>query len=400
MGTKATDQRGIVVTLCRDPHRFAALRGAWDALHRRCAASTPFQSHAWLHSWWLSYGTAGRLRVVLVRRHGRLIGAAPLMLVHRPMPLLVPMGGAISDFFDVLVDDDDRASAIAALERGLDRAARQTVVDLREVRPGAAAEELYENWTGTRRRLTDSVCMELPAEPMDALVGRMQSSRAQRVRAKLRKIDALNIEGRVVREHELPGAVGRLLHLHELQWRGRGVTVEHLRPRFAEHLVRATRRMLRDGDAAVTEFRLDEKVVAVSMTLQSGLLSGGYLYGADPGLREKKVDVATMLLRQEAELAAASGRGVLSLLRGAEPYKNHWRPETVTNQRLLLARSGMEPLLRLRESQVTMRDRAAETVSTRFPAARDWRDRLNSWRADGVVRATASPSTAGASRTT
>ncbi|MBT2395922.1 GNAT family N-acetyltransferase [Streptomyces sp. ISL-100] len=385
--------RGLTVTLCRDPARFAALQQAWDGLHRRCAAATPFQSHAWLHSWWLSYGTNGRLRVVLARRDGRLIGAAPLMLVHRPMPLLVPIGGAISDFSDVLVDDNETKNAITALERGLDRAARQAVIDLREVRPGAAAELLYERWTGARAHLTDSTCMELPAEPIDDLLKRMQTSRAQRVRAKLRKIDALKIEEREVPEPDVPGAIGRLLHLHELQWRGRGVNVEHLRPRFAEHLVRASRRMLRDGDAAVTEFRLDGEVVAVSMTLQSGLLSGGYLYGADPALRDKKVDVTTMLLRHEAHLA--SGRGVLSLLRGSEPYKNHWRPTTVTNQRLLLARPALEPLLRVRESQVTMRDRAAETVTTRFPAARDWRDRVNSWRADGAVRGSGASSAPG-----
>ncbi|GAA1527726.1 GNAT family N-acetyltransferase [Streptomyces albidochromogenes] len=392
-----TAARGLTATLCRDPARFARLGPEWDALHRRCAASTPFQSHAWLHSWWLSYGTNGRLRVVLARRDGRLIGAAPLMLVHRPMPLLVPLGGAISDFSDVLVDDEESAGALTALERGLDRAARQAVIDLREVRPGAAAELLYERWSGARGRLTDSTCMELPVEPIDGLVKRMQSSRAQRVRAKLRKIDALGVESRVVSEHEVPDAVGRLLRLHELQWRGRGVNVEHLRPRFAEHLVRAGRRMLRDGEAALTEFRLEGQVVAVSMTLRSGLLSGGYLYGADPALRERKVDVTTMLLRQEAELAAGSGRGVLSLLRGSEAYKNHWRPEAVTNQRLLLARSALEPLLRVRESQVTMRDRAAETVTTRFPAARDWRDRVNSWRADGAVR-TSSAAGSGASR--
>ncbi|MFD5098985.1 GNAT family N-acetyltransferase [Streptomyces albidochromogenes] len=392
-----TAARGLTATLCRDPARFARLGPEWDTLHRRCSASTPFQSHAWLHSWWLSYGTNGRLRVVLARRDGRLIGAAPLMLVHRPMPLLVPLGGAISDFSDVLVDDEESAGALTALERGLDRAARQAVIDLREVRPGAAAELLYERWTGARGRLTDSTCMELPVEPIEGLVQRMQSSRAQRVRAKLRKIDALGVESRVVSEHEVPDAVGRLLRLHELQWRGRGVNVEHLRPRFAEHLVRAGRRMLRDGEAALTEFRLEGQVVAVSMTLRSGLLSGGYLYGADPALRERKVDVTTMLLRQEAELAAGSGRGVLSLLRGSEAYKNHWRPEAVTNQRLLLARSALEPLLRVRESQVTMRDRAAETVTTRFPAARDWRDRVNSWRADGAVRIS-SAAGSGASR--
>jgi len=375
------ERRGLSVTLCRDAGRFAELRPEWDALQRRCATATPFQSHAWLHSWWLSYGTNGRLRVVLARRDRRLIAAAALLLVHRPMPLLVPMGGRISDFSDILVDDDDPNGAIIALERGLHRAAAHAVIDLREVKPGAAAERLYESWTGARGRLTDSVTMELPAAHIDDLVKRLPSSRAQRVRAKLRRIDALNFEDHTVTEHEVPGAVDHLLRLHELQWRGRGVNVEHLRPRFAEHLVRATRQMVRDGEAALTEYRLDGEVVAANVTLHSGHLAGGYLYGAHPGLREKKVDVATMLLRRDAHRAASTGRRVLSLLRGAEPYKNHWRPETVTNQRLLLSRTGLEPLLRLHESQVNLRDQAVDAVRTRLPVAREWRDRLNTWRA-------------------
>ncbi|MFD9427078.1 MULTISPECIES: GNAT family N-acetyltransferase [unclassified Streptomyces] len=369
---------GLSVTLCRDPEEFGALAGEWDALHRRCATATPFQRHAWLHSWWLSYGQEGRLRVVLARRGGQLIGAAPLMLVHRPMPLLVPMGGTISDFFDVLVDEECAARAVSALARGLDRAARHAVIDLREVRPDASAQLLFGMWPGARSRLTDSTCMELPAEPIDVLVRRMSSSRGQRVRSKLRKVDALGVESRPVVEQEVPAAVGNLLRLHELQWQGRGINPEHLRPRFAAHLVRATGRMVRDGDAVVTEFRLGGEVVAVNLALHSGRLTGGYLYGAHPGLRDRKVDVATLLLRDVAGQAAGSGRSVLSLLRGSEQYKNHWQPVTVVNQRLLLARSGLEPLLRLRESQVAVRDRAAQSVKARFPTARDWRDRLTS----------------------
>ncbi len=86
-------------------------------------------------------------------------------------------------------------------------------------------------------------------------------------------------------------------------------------------------------------------------------MTGGYLYGADPALRERKVDVSTMLLREVAQRASDGGRTVLSLLRGAESYKNHWGPVPVVNQRLLLARPGLEPLLRLRESQVAVRER-------------------------------------------
>ncbi|MFD3545277.1 GNAT family N-acetyltransferase [Streptomyces sp. NPDC058655] len=367
----------LAVTLCRDPRQFAALEEPWNRLVRGCPTATPFQSHAWLHSWWLSYGKEGRLRIVLVRRGGELVGAAALMLVHRPLPLLVPLGGHITDYFDVLVAADRPDEILTALTRGLHRAARGAVVDLREVRPGAAAEAVYEQWGGVRSKLTDSTCMELPTLPFDELVRRMPSSGGQRVRAKLRKTDAAGIEEHEVTEHEVPRAVRTLLRLHEKQWRGRGVTPEHLRPRFAEHLTRATRRMVRAGEGRLTEFRLDGEVVAANVTLLSAGLSGGYLYGADPDLRARKVDVASLLLRHETGRALADGRPVVSFLRGNEPYKNHWRPETVVNQRFLLATTALAPLLRLHESQVTGRERARDALREALPAARDWRARLN-----------------------
>lgn len=391
-GPGVPDVSGTTVTLCRDPRAFAALAPEWDRLHRSCGAATPFQSHAWLESWWRSYGAEGRLRVVLARRDGRLIGAAPLTLVHRPMPLLVPLGGVISDYGDLVVDDGHAEQALRALARGLERAARHAVIDLREVRPGAVAERLYEEWGGPRARLDDSVCMELPALPLEELVRRMPRSRAQRARANLRRLQALGVAAATVPAADVPASVDRMLTLHELQWRGRGVNVEHLRPRFRAHLVRAVTRMTAGDEATLTEFRMDGEVVAVGLALRSAGLSGSYLYGAHPVLRERKADIATMLMAEEARQAAGRDLAVLSMLRGSEPYKNHWRPEAVTSGRLLLARPALEPLLRLHESRARMRDRAAEMVRTRLPAAREWRGRLNDWRAEGTsVRTAAQP---------
>ncbi|MFD6531666.1 GNAT family N-acetyltransferase [Streptomyces sp. NPDC060184] len=368
------------VTLCRDGREFAALATEWDALHRRCPSATPFQSHAWLHSWWLSYGQDANLRVVLVRRGGRLAGAAALLLTHRPMPVLMPMGGAISDFFDVLVDEEsgdaEAGAVVDALARGLHRAARSSVIDLREVRPDALAQRVFAGWAGPRVRLTDSTCMELPAAPLATLAQEMSGSRAQRVRAKLRKVEALGVVCREVPVERVATTVGDLLRLHALQWSGRGVNPEHLRPRFAAHLTHATGRMVRDGGATLTEFLLDGEVLAANLSLHAGPLTGCYLYGAHPLLRERKVDVATLLLREVSRQAAADGRRTLSLLRGAEQYKSYWQPVSVVNQRLLLSRPGLEPVLRLRAAQVAARDRAARTVKARFPAARDWHERF------------------------
>ncbi|MEV0171943.1 GNAT family N-acetyltransferase [Streptomyces sp. NPDC050803] len=351
--------------LVTDDTVFAGLAPDWARLYGRCSTATPFQSHAWLHSWWLSYGRPGRLRLLLVRDGGELVAAAPLMRVRRPVPSLVPLGGAISDYGDVLMDDERGEKAAAALTEGLAAAARTALVDFREVRPGGAAERIYDHWPGPRRRVADSLCLELPAVPMEELVARLPSAKAQqRVRAKLRKLASLGVERHVVAPDEVDKALRRLLELHQLQWQGRKVTSEHLRPRFCEHLVRSVEPMVRCGDAVVTEFRLADDVVAVDLTLLSGRLAGGYLYGAHPCLRERKADVAVMLLDACSEHA----RGTLSLLRGNEPYKQHWRPEPVVNQRLLLARRRTAPLLAAALCDVAARRRGKELV-------RRWRER-------------------------
>ncbi|MFB7594253.1 GNAT family N-acetyltransferase [Streptomyces sp. NPDC056160] len=365
-----TARPAYATELVTDARTFAALAPQWTRLFERCAAATPFQSHAWLHSWWQSYGTPGRLRLLLVRADGELVAAAPLMLRRTPVPALVPLGGAISDYADVLVDDRCPHPAATALTEALAGAARTALIDFREVRPGSAVEQVYERWRGPRHRAPDSLCLELPALPLDELVSRLPAPRAQRVRAKLRKLRALGVERHVVRPGEVETALRRLLELHRLQWQGRSVTPEHLRPRFREHLVRAAGPMVRDGEAVVTEFRLDGDVVAVDLTLRSRGLMGGYLYGAHPRLRERKADVAVMLLEACAAHTGEGAPETLSLLRGDEPYKHHWRPRPVVNERLLLARRRTAPLLTAVAGEAALRRRGRELLRRHRPPAR------------------------------
>ncbi|MEV5879350.1 GNAT family N-acetyltransferase [Streptomyces sp. NPDC052101] len=361
--------RALSVQVCSDDRVFADLAEEWRRLHGACPSATPFQSHAWLHSWWLSYGTPGGLRLVLVRDRGELVGVAPLMRVHRPWPALVPLGGAVTDFSDVLLDETAAAEGALALTDALAELARTALIDFREVRPGGAAERIYLGWPGPRHRRRDSACLELPALPMDQLIGRLPSARAQRVRNKVNKLTRLGVEWRVLDPDETESGLHRLLALHRLQWQERKVTPEHLRPRFAEHLIRSADSMVRSGEAAVREFLLDGEVVGADLTLMSRSWAGLYLYGVHPQLRERRTDVATMLLRASAEYLAGSGRQVLSLLRGNEPYKYRWAPETVVNQRLLLARRRTAPLLAAAVGTAVARRRAGKVLRWRPSAS-------------------------------
>ncbi|WJV47501.1 GNAT family N-acetyltransferase [Streptomyces flavofungini] len=342
--TTAT-RSGLTTGLCVDEAEFASLAGPWRRLYEKCEEATPFQSHAWLASWWQSYGRPGRLRVLLVRDGGELVAAAPLMRVYRPVPALRPLGGAISDFADVLLAADCRERAADALAEGLRGLARGALIDFREARPGACVEGVYERWRGPRRALTDSPCLELPPLPVDELLKRLPTATAKRARAKLRKLTALGVQARVVPAEEVETSLVTLLRLHQLQWQGRGVTPEHLRPRFREHLLRSVPPMVAAGDAVVTEFRVDGEVLATDLTLLSAQLAGGYLYGVHPSLRARKVDVATMMLDACTRHTAGAHPRTLSLLRGDEPYKHHWRPDPAPNRRFLLADARTAPFL-------------------------------------------------------
>src|SRR5262245_60207648 len=109
----------------------SVLAAEWEQLYQRCGSATPFQTHAWLESWWRGYGRPGHLVVIAVRHQGRLVAAGAFQRVRRlGIPVVVPIGERISDFTDILVDDEYRAGrAIDLFAAELARAAGRCVVD-------------------------------------------------------------------------------------------------------------------------------------------------------------------------------------------------------------------------------------------------------------------------------
>jgi len=324
----------------RDDEAFGSLAEDWEALYASCSAATPFQSYGWLESWWREYGSKGRLRLVLVRRDGRLVAAAPLMLRRRgPWRVLLPLGGDQTDFQDILVDDAYAPTACQMVAQALVAEPGWHVLDVPQARPGAAAEHLYASWAGPRWRTRGSVCLEIPAGSLPDLLARLPAGNVHRVRTKLRKVEAAGIEARCVGGTDVEAGVHALLRLHEQQWRGRGINEEHLQPRFRRHLARSVNRMVDRGQAALVQYWLAGRLVATDLELVGHRFVGAYLVGFEPGLR-RQVDVAMMMTAQAVVLAERRQRPVLSLLRGTEPYKMRFHPVAVRNRRLLLARRG------------------------------------------------------------
>lgn len=323
----------------RDDHAFAGLAGEWNELYARCSSATPFQSYAWLDSWWQAYGVPGRLRLVLVRKGGELVALAPFMVNYRgPYAVLSPLGHGVSDFTDILVDDDCAADAVHILSRALLGEPRWRVIDMREVRPTAAAQRLFDHWPGGRWRFADSTCLQLAAKPLDLLLTELGGRTANTMRRKLKRIDAQGVSVSATPAAGAEAAVADLLRLHERQWQGRDIDVEHLRPRFAKHLAQAARAMISNGQAELFQYRIGERLLACELVVIGHDFAGDYLRGVDPELRQL-IDVTAMLIRHNLNVAQRLNCSVYSMLRGVEPHKIRWRPEPVHSQRLLLTRT-------------------------------------------------------------
>ena len=101
------------------PQDFAALRPAWDRLHRRCAQRSLFLSHAWLDAAWHWQSPSAALYIVCCEREGELVGALPLVRADgRSLGFI-----AVPDTqqCDVLVAEDHAVAVVDALADELSR---------------------------------------------------------------------------------------------------------------------------------------------------------------------------------------------------------------------------------------------------------------------------------------
>ncbi|MEU5881190.1 GNAT family N-acetyltransferase [Spirillospora sp. NPDC047279] len=338
---RAADTIAWTSEIRRDDHALNDLAVHLRDLYTRSPAATPFQSPGWFTAWWSQYGRPGALRLALVWRGETLVAAAPLALVRRgPMPVLMPLAGPISDFTDVLVDEAHADEALSRLAATLQAEPGWSALDFSQARPGSAAHRLAGCWPRRTWITSAAVCLELPGDPISAVLAQLPGRAAGKLRSKLRKIDKSGITVSPVPAAEADQAVKDLLALHTLQWQGRGINPEHTRDRFSRHLAAACTDMIRHDEAVIFQYRdAGGRLLASDLLLVGRTLAGAYLYGCLPDLRAS-VDVTLMLLRQDLGYAHDRGLPVFSLLRGDEAYKSKWRPTTVTNQRLILARNG------------------------------------------------------------
>jgi CelD/BcsL family acetyltransferase involved in cellulose biosynthesis len=364
----------------RDAGKFASLEEEWAELYEEhCSSATPFQSWAWLYSWWEHYGEGYELRLIAIRDDGGLlVGMVPLMLEHRAgLGRLQFIGSGATDYLDVLAREGWEETVMEAAVAALGRMDNWQVADLQELRPGAVAWELQKSWSGPKRCLWQNNCVITDLKPWDELVGSLSKNNRKIARRSLRRMESDGVHHGLVGDGNTEAAARRLVALHRESWEGRGIGVEHTSKRFEAFLEAVVRRMAAYGLGTISEFRQDGEVMVSEFLLFGSDFVGAYMMGAnEEALR--RYQVSTLCIWDALNIAHGKNLSHLNHLRGEEPYKLRWASRTESNHRLILGRN--RPALAAYTGYKVLRSKA-ETYATAEGAPRWVREAVIRYRA-------------------
>jgi CelD/BcsL family acetyltransferase involved in cellulose biosynthesis len=318
---------------------FATLDKEWEDLYRNSPLATPFQSWAWLYSWWEYYGEGYRLCLVLVRDEGLLVGLIPLMLERRGgFGRLLFVGTGLTDYQDILARRGWKAQVSEAGRRALEQMEGWHVADLQQLRPEAVAWDIFRKWAGPRTYVWQDNCPVLDVKPWDELLASLNSKLRNTVRRTLRRAEADRVRCEIANVEDAEQAAQRLVALHREAWRGRDIVPEHLTRRFESHVRAAVRRMAARQLGAVSEFWRDGEVIVSHFLVFSQDFVAEYMIGVKQEVL-RRYQFSTLALWDTVNVARNRNSSRLSWGRGDEPYKLRWASELMPNNRVILGRS-------------------------------------------------------------
>jgi CelD/BcsL family acetyltransferase involved in cellulose biosynthesis len=322
-----------------DTREFCSLEEEWEELYQDSPRATPFQSWAWLYSWWEFYGVAYELRLITVRNgEGVLVGGAPLMLDRRlGFSRLLFVGTGLTDVLDVLIKEgwEDQVSEVLAGTLG--QIDSWQVADFQHLRPEAIAWGVIAGWTGPRVRVWQDGCLVIDAKPWDQVLSALSKNHRKTVRRTLRQAEADGIRCELASAADIENAARRLVALHRELWQGRDIGPEHLSDRFESHIVAAARRMTARAFGGISEFWREERVIISDFVVFGGDFLGTYMVGASQEAL-RRYQWSSLYIWDALNIARSKDVSQLDLLRGEDPYKLRWDHTVVPLHRMILGR--------------------------------------------------------------
>lgn len=313
----------------------------WDALLAASPRPSPFLSWRWVYTWWQFFGPGTELAVHTVRdRQGRLLGLAPLHLVHRrsglawvrSLEFLGYRGDMVcADHLDFLSRREHRGGILTALLGAVQRQPDWDVIVLADLDEASLLPGLWpaSGPAGPLEQATGEVCSFLPLPASTAElwqdVARRHPEFARNVGRYRRRLDRHHDHHFVVPVPggELAATVAALQQLHaQSRARQRGTSnFTHAGYRgFHEALIP---RLMESGNLYLARLDCAGHAVAAFYGFVQGDVLYYYKSGFDTAMGRD--GIGKLLLAHVLEDAINRLRlREFDFLRGDEAYKRLW----------------------------------------------------------------------------
>ena len=310
----------------------------WRDLFQRCRA-TAFQSPDWLLPW-IEIFSPERIVAIEVRSSSRLVGLAPLLVYRRDSErVLAFMGGGVSDYLDALADPAFEAQVVSEIvSTMLDLQADWSILDFTDL-PNHSAMLKFRSW---KDQVSEHDCCSVLSLPhtSDELLhcfSKRQRANLRNARARIERAGGGQIE--IVTAETVSEFLDDLFRLHGDRWSQQGQSGVLDDPRVQSFHKTCAPRLLESGLLRLSRLRLNHSTLAVIYSLSSNHTTYCYLQGFDPEF--SSLSPGTYLMFSTIREALDRGMRDFDLLRGQEPYKQHWRPQQRPTYRISFCRQAL-----------------------------------------------------------
>jgi hypothetical protein len=345
VASRPTRRQRLEAAVLRSTTEFASLEEEWDGLYESCPSATPFQSWAWLYSWWEVYGEGSYgLRLITLRDEGGLlVGLLPLMVRRGRLLLLGDNAKALywyvtSPYKDVLVREGWEERVAEAGARALKGLGGWRVADLQELMPEAAVWEILREWDGPKTRVPITDYLLMHAKPWEELLTSLSRKLRKTARRTLRHAEQDGLRCEPAAPEDAEQAVRTLVDLHRESWRGRRIDPEDLSPRYEAFMEAAARRMTGRRIGRISEFRRQDGQVLISQFLLFDKdFVGIYVTGAGEEA-SRRYQLETLSNWDAMNVARNRGSAYVSFMDGTPRDKLRWASEVIHSHRAILGR--------------------------------------------------------------
>ena len=310
----------------------------WRELFHHSRA-TAFQSPDWLLPW-MEVFSPQSIMVIEVRRAGRLLGLAPLLIYSRGSErVLAFMGGGVSDYLDLLVDPDFELQVIAEiLSTVIAEQQDWTILDLTDLphHSSLLSTPVLRSYSRPHDRCS---VLHLPPSSNDLLhiFSKRQRANLRNARSRLDRAGGGSVE--IATAENVSEFLDDLFTLHTSRWSGQGQSGVLADGRVREFHKSAAPRLLRNGLLHLSRLRVTDHTVAVIHSLLAADTTYCYLQGFDPQF--SPLSPGTQLMFSVIRDAVRQGMCKFDFLRGQEAYKQHWRAQSQPTFRIQLPRAAI-----------------------------------------------------------